>query len=229
MPYRWKYSRQCSNSHYQIIYIVREHKLYPRTSVPHNQRVWSFLKNSLSLSWELLQQRAKPHIRRSGRSRSWLLTLCYRAAESLHFLLSDSTRLIWTSSAFYVDIFFCSKTKSEFHSSSPTSINLYMLYFPNNHNILLQTESLSYIRHQKSSPCLRPSNNTSIRLQTEALSDLPPQLLGCLSTYLVRSSSSSALSSSSHFQTAILHKCSMIPNHNSEPPSRLHAHSVQPS
>jgi hypothetical protein len=37
------------------------------------------------------------------------------------------------------------------------------------------------------------------------------------------------LSSSSRFQTAILHKCSTIPNHNSEPLSRLHAHSVQPS
>jgi hypothetical protein len=33
-----------SDSHYQIMYIVREHKHCPRTSVPHSQRVWSFLK-----------------------------------------------------------------------------------------------------------------------------------------------------------------------------------------
>jgi len=49
MPHRWMYSRKYPNSHYQIMYIVREHKHCPRTSTPHNQRVWSFLK-TLSLS-----------------------------------------------------------------------------------------------------------------------------------------------------------------------------------
>jgi hypothetical protein len=34
------------------------------------------------------------------------------------------------------------------------------------------------------------------------------------------------LASSSRFQTTILHKCSTILHHNSEPPYRLHAHSV---
>jgi hypothetical protein len=38
-----------------------------------------------------------------------------------------------------------------------------------------------------------------------------------------------ALSFPSRSQTAILHNCITDPSHNSEPPSRLHTHSVQPS
>jgi hypothetical protein len=62
---------------------------------PHNQRNWSFLKSthSLSLSRKLLQQRAKPNIRRSERSRSWSRSPCYQATESLHLLLFYSYHL----------------------------------------------------------------------------------------------------------------------------------------
>jgi hypothetical protein len=49
--------------------------------------------HSLSLSRQLLQQRAKPNIRHSGRSRSWSRSPCYQATESLHLLLFYSHHL----------------------------------------------------------------------------------------------------------------------------------------
>ncbi len=162
-------------------------------------------QNTHSLSQELLQQRVEPYIRRSGRSRSWLPTPCYRAIESSPFLLSDATCLLSTSSASYADRCFCSKKRPNFHSSYPTSLTSthypYLTIAP-----FFCRQNISYIRHQKSSPA-------SVFLTT-------------LPFYLVRSSFPIALASSSRFQTAILHKCSTILHHNSEPPYRLHAHSV---
>jgi hypothetical protein len=86
--------------------------------------------------------------------------------------------------------------------------NLYTLAIPNKLCILLHTESHL---HQKPHilACLRPPNNASVRLQAEVLSPRPSsRLLGCPPTYLVRSPFSSALSSSSRFQTAIQPPCS---------------------
>jgi hypothetical protein len=107
--------------------------------------------------------------------------------------------------------------------------NLYTLAIPNKLCILLHTESLL---HQTPHllACLRPPNNAFVRLQTEVLSPtFFHQIARILPTYLVRSPFSSALSSSSCFQTAMLHKRSTNPNHNLEPPSSPHVHSVRPS
>ncbi len=49
--------------------------------------------HTFSLSRKLLQQRAKPDIRRSERSRSWSRSPCYQATESLHLLLFYSHHL----------------------------------------------------------------------------------------------------------------------------------------
>jgi hypothetical protein len=121
---------------------------------------------------------------------------------SLPFLLSDSTRLLSTSSPSYTNRFFYSKKRQSF--TAPLLLPFTSTHYP------FLTIFFFFCTPELSST----SDTQNPRL--------PP-------SYLVRFSSPIALSSSSRFQTAILHKCSTIPNHNSEPPSRLHAHSMQPS
>jgi hypothetical protein len=60
------------------------------------------------------------NIRRSGRSRLWLQTLCYRATESPPLLLADSTCLLSTSSASYPGRFPLLPKKKSLSSSSLT-------------------------------------------------------------------------------------------------------------
>jgi hypothetical protein len=58
-----------------------------------------------------------------------------------------------------------------------------------------------------------------------SLLDLDQNTVRCIQKLLLQIALSSPLRS----QTAILHNCITDPSHNSEPPLRLHTHSVQPS
>jgi hypothetical protein len=94
-----------------------------------------------TLSRKLLQQRAKPNIRRSRRSRSWLPTQRYRA---IWISLSSSIRLyflIWTLSASYACRFLCSQKETKLLQLLTHFPSFYLLAIPDQLCILLHTES----------------------------------------------------------------------------------------
>jgi hypothetical protein len=142
MHHRWKCSRQSSDSHYQVIYISWEHKPCPRNS--SSSQLEGLIipqKHTHTLSRRLLQQRAKPNIRRSGRSRSWLPTQRYRA---IRISLSSSVRLyflIWTLSASYACRFLCSQKETKLLQLLTHFPSFYILAIPDQLCILLHTES----------------------------------------------------------------------------------------
>jgi hypothetical protein len=73
------------------------------------------------------------------------------------------------------------KKRPNFHSSSLASLTSTHYPFLTSSPFFCRL-NLSYIRHQKSSPCLGPPNNTSVLLQTGALS--LSDLISSLSRYL---------------------------------------------
>jgi hypothetical protein len=84
-----------------IVYTVRERKHCPRTQflTKKNRRHWLSLQFSFSPSlYVFLQQWARPHIRRSGRSPWWPRLFCFRATTLLSYqpLLSFLTTDFWS-------------------------------------------------------------------------------------------------------------------------------------
>ncbi len=178
----------------------------PSNSVSYKQRVWSFLQ-TLSLSPRYSCSNELNHTSDATEDHDHGYKLF--ATELLNLFLSFCPTLLASSQhclPLPTDRSLCSKRQNPKALLLPPFTSTH--YPPNNLSITLQIETLSYTRHTNCSPA------------------------SFLSFFLILFQNSLlkiAFSSPSRFQTATLHKCITIPNHNSEPPSRLHTHSVQPS
>jgi hypothetical protein len=165
----------------------------PSNSVSYKQRVWSFLQ-TLSLSPRYSCSNELNHTSDATKNHDHGYELS--ATELLNLFLSFCPTLLASSQhclPLPTDQSLYSKRQNSKAILLPPFTSTH--YPPNNLSITLQTEALSYTRHCDCSPASFLSS-----------------LVSCQNSLF-----QIALSSPSRFQTAILHKCITIPNHNLEP------------
>jgi hypothetical protein len=150
MPHIWMYSKKCSDSHYQIMYIVREHKHCPRTSVSYNQRVWSFLQTlSLSLSLSPRNSCSNELNHTSDAAKDHDHGYKLSATELLNLFLSFYPTLLASSQHCRPPIWFDPSIQKRQNSKAPLLLPLTSTHYPpHNLSIPLQIEALSHIRHK---------------------------------------------------------------------------------
>jgi hypothetical protein len=147
IPYTQMHPRKCLDSHYQIMYIVREHKHCPRTQFltnrgfDHSSKLTLFLSPRYSCSNELNHTSDEAEDHDHGYKLS--------ATELQNLFLSLSLY-----SPHHNIVYFLPQTDPSLLLSPFTSTH----YPPDNLSIILQTEALPFTRHR---PDCSPASSSS--------------------------------------------------------------------